>query len=581
MKEKIASTSCCNIQEKHDVFISFRGEDTRDGFTSHLHAALERKNIKTFIDYELKKGGEISANLERAIEESKLSIVVFSKDYASSKWCLNELAKIIDCNKSRRRQIVIPVFYQVTPSEVRKQSGRFLDAFTKHQRTEREDRVEKWRAALMEAAALAGWDSSVTRPESVLVDEIVKDVLKKLTYDSLTYMEGLVGIDSRIMHIKWLLNSDEFSDVCSVGIWGMPGIGKTTIAEWNWNYLNYSYSFIECSNLIKDASSEIVANAHHTIQLIAAASVSAYKFLPRGAKALFSFPITEIPTWFNYQSVGSSLSVRLPPGCLNNRFMGFELCIVVESPNMEELYSFSSSPHGWISEAEAVCDHMLLLYDHEIFTKRIADEGLPFPSNGEPKVMHSTDIVEDEMEYCCKLQRRHRVERDAVVPPMEWPVITTDFTFPIDSAICITNTLEGRTRGTAFTSHLHAALEQKKIRAFIDYELKKGGEIFGNLGRAIEESKLSLVVFSKDYASSKWCLNELVNIIDCMRSNRQQMVIPVFYQIKPSEVRKQSGSFVDAFSKHERTERRDKVQTWRTALMEAAALAGWDSSVTR
>jgi hypothetical protein len=40
----------------YDVFINFRGEDTRKTFTAQLHQALCKKNIKTFIDYNLRKG---------------------------------------------------------------------------------------------------------------------------------------------------------------------------------------------------------------------------------------------------------------------------------------------------------------------------------------------------------------------------------------------------------------------------------------------------------------------------------------------------------------------------------------------
>ncbi|KAK4841664.1 hypothetical protein QYF36_008332 [Acer negundo] len=77
------------------------------------------------------------------------------------------------------KQIVIPVFYQVNPSDVRKQTGSFKDAFAKLKQVSGEE-LQTWREALTEASNLSGWDSSVTRPESRLVDEIVKDVLKKL-----------------------------------------------------------------------------------------------------------------------------------------------------------------------------------------------------------------------------------------------------------------------------------------------------------------------------------------------------------------------------------------------------------------
>jgi len=48
-----------------------------------------------------------------------LSIIVFSENYASSAWCLDELGKIIECRKNNRS--MVPIFYKVDPSEVCKQ----------------------------------------------------------------------------------------------------------------------------------------------------------------------------------------------------------------------------------------------------------------------------------------------------------------------------------------------------------------------------------------------------------------------------------------------------------------------------
>ncbi|RXI06310.1 hypothetical protein DVH24_018352 [Malus domestica] len=100
---------------EYDVFLSFRGEDTRTNFTDHFYKALDDKAITTFIDRQLKRGEEISSALLEAIEESRVSIIVFSENYASSRWCLDELVHILACRKSRQ-QIVLPVFYKVDPS---------------------------------------------------------------------------------------------------------------------------------------------------------------------------------------------------------------------------------------------------------------------------------------------------------------------------------------------------------------------------------------------------------------------------------------------------------------------------------
>ena len=115
-------------RKKYDVFISFRGVDTRYNFTSHLHKALLQKNLETYVDDRLERGDKIEHSLLNAIEDSKLSLLIFSENYASSTWCLNELVHILQC-KERNRQIVVPVFYHVSPSDVRKQQGSYGVAF--------------------------------------------------------------------------------------------------------------------------------------------------------------------------------------------------------------------------------------------------------------------------------------------------------------------------------------------------------------------------------------------------------------------------------------------------------------------
>ncbi|XP_050377395.1 disease resistance protein RUN1-like [Argentina anserina] len=113
----------------HDVFLSFRGRDTRLGFTYNLYKALDREKIKTFYDDRtLKRGENISAALLQAIELSKISLVICSENYGSSSWCLDELVKILECQESKK-QIVIPPFYKVDPSHVRHQYGNFGRSF--------------------------------------------------------------------------------------------------------------------------------------------------------------------------------------------------------------------------------------------------------------------------------------------------------------------------------------------------------------------------------------------------------------------------------------------------------------------
>lgn len=150
------------LQEKYDVFLSFRGEDTRENFTSHLYDALCRKKIETYIDYKLERGDEISLALLKAIQGSRLSIIIFSENYASSPWCLDELVHILRC-KEKSSQLVVPIFYHIDPSCVRKQRGSYEIALSVLEERFNKKKVNQWRNALTAAANLSGWDSLVTR----------------------------------------------------------------------------------------------------------------------------------------------------------------------------------------------------------------------------------------------------------------------------------------------------------------------------------------------------------------------------------------------------------------------------------
>ncbi|GJU82286.1 NB-ARC domains-containing protein [Tanacetum coccineum] len=94
-----------------------------------------------------------------------------------------------------------------------------------------------------------------------------------------------------------------------------------------------------------------------------------------------------------------------------------------------------------------------------------------------------------------------------------------------------------------FMDHLFNDFNQKGIFAFRDdNELPKGEEISPHLYKAIEESRFLIVIFSKDYASSSW---------------------------------KQTGSYAEAFAKHQ-VSHRPEVDNSKEALSMAANLSGWD-----
>ncbi|XP_058750348.1 disease resistance-like protein DSC1 [Vicia villosa] len=216
--------------KEYDVFISFRGEDTRKNFTAQLHQALTDNNINTYIDYILKKGDEVGPSLAKAIKDSHISLVVFSENYATSKWCLDELLHILQC-RELHGQVVIPVFCDVDPSHVRYQKESYQKAFAKYMRElasskSHLDKVLEWKDALTSAANISGWDSRKYRDYSQVIHEVVADVKQKLSLMFPNELKNLVKVDEKDAHIELLLKT-----IPRIGIWGMSGIGKTTMAK--------------------------------------------------------------------------------------------------------------------------------------------------------------------------------------------------------------------------------------------------------------------------------------------------------------------------------------------------------------
>ncbi|XP_042960982.1 disease resistance protein RPV1-like [Carya illinoinensis] len=226
----------------YDVFLSFRGEDVRQNFISHLYDALRKKGINTYIDDHLERGKEILPTLLKAIEESRILIIVFSKNYASSMWCLEELMKILEC-REMKQQIVIPVFYKVRPSIVRRQKKNYGEALANYKDKLNDDtKVDSWKAALKEVANLSGFHLKKDGNESEFIHSIIQLVDSKIINQ--TYFEVAnhpIGVVSRVQHVYSLLSIGENDIVHMVGIFGVGGIGKTTIAKAIYNIISSKF----------------------------------------------------------------------------------------------------------------------------------------------------------------------------------------------------------------------------------------------------------------------------------------------------------------------------------------------------
>lgn len=135
-------------------------EDTRRTIVSYLYEALCREGIFTFRDdQKLEAGDNISDRLIEAINTSRFAVVVISENYATSKWCLEEIRLIMELHSENRIQVV-PIFYGVEPSDVRHQRGRFAAAFQEFEDLNTApESVSQWRRALNQVGHQLGFHS--------------------------------------------------------------------------------------------------------------------------------------------------------------------------------------------------------------------------------------------------------------------------------------------------------------------------------------------------------------------------------------------------------------------------------------
>ncbi|KAI3427455.1 uncharacterized protein J3R85_009496, partial [Psidium guajava] len=188
-----------SVGHDYEVFLSFRGPDTRCDITDILYNSLIDAGIRAYRDdEELRIGEEIGPELLQAIKQSKISIPIFSKEYAASKWCLMELAQMVEC-KEKRGQKIMPIFYHIAPSEVRYQTASYGEAISSHINKQRytDDTIQNWKEALAKAGALRGWELK-ERGKGEFTKEVVQKLLIELKKSYLAVSNCLVEMDAQV-----------------------------------------------------------------------------------------------------------------------------------------------------------------------------------------------------------------------------------------------------------------------------------------------------------------------------------------------------------------------------------------------
>ncbi|XP_056163638.1 disease resistance protein L6-like [Syzygium oleosum] len=249
------------IGNNYHVFLSFRGPDTRNGFVDHLYHKLKdvglrfHPNFAFRDDEDLPFGEDVAANLVSAINHSKISIPVISENYAASQWCLRELIQIVECVE-RGEQKVLPVLYKVECNDVRNMLGKFGDAFRRRKHRFDKEVKRQGKEALKKVLDFRVFESEkfASGHEGKLVKELLEIIMREQQHNFQPHLPlNLVGIEDRVAEVMKLMDIAR-PDAPIVGIHGIGGIGKTTLATIIYNKL---FDKFEWRSFLKDTRETI------------------------------------------------------------------------------------------------------------------------------------------------------------------------------------------------------------------------------------------------------------------------------------------------------------------------------------